>query len=117
MINQLKKAHPVAELCRTLQMPRSSYYARSRRQGRVSSDGSLLAAVRKIHRDNRRSYGTRRMAGELQDQGYAVGRHRGDSDRGGRRRISDPQQEERCTEARRGGTSEGGCIRYVVRLQ
>lgn len=76
MINQLKKAHPVTQLCRTLQMPRSSYYARCRTQGRVSSDGSLLAAVRKIHRDNRRSYGTRRMAGELQDQGHAVGRYR-----------------------------------------
>ena len=76
MIHQLKKAHPVAQLCRTLQMPRSSYYARCRAPGRASSGASLLAAVRKIHKDNRRSYGTRRMAGELQDQGYAVGRHR-----------------------------------------
>ncbi len=76
MINQLKKAHPVTQSCRTLQMPRSSYYARCRAPGRTPSGASLLAVVRRIHKDNRRSYGTRRMADELRDQGYAVGRHR-----------------------------------------
>lgn len=76
MINQLKKAHSVSQLCRTLQMPRSSYYARCRAPVRASSGAVLLAAVRTIHKDNRRSYGTRRMACELKDQGHAVGRHR-----------------------------------------
>lgn len=76
MIDQLKKAHPVTEVCRALGMPRSSYYAGRRATGRRPTGASLLAAVRKIHNDNRRSYGTRRMAGELREQGHAVGRCR-----------------------------------------
>lgn len=76
MITLLKKAHPVVQLCRALEMSRSSYYARCRASVRSSGSASLLATVRKIHKDNRRSYGTRRMAGELQEQGHSVGRHR-----------------------------------------
>ena len=77
MIHELRKAHAVNVLCQVMECPRSSYYAWRRRQGRVDL-GRLrqLALVRRVHEQNRRSYGSRRMARELTSQGLAVGRYR-----------------------------------------
>jgi putative transposase len=77
VIDELKKAHSIKQLCALLEHPRSSYYAwRRARQAPRNIDAMHLAMVKHIHRQTRRSYGTRRMAAELRRRGVAVGRHR-----------------------------------------
>lgn len=63
-------------MCRLLKVPRSSYYAFARRPVRPSASAALLRAVRQIHSESRSSYGSRRMAQALQQQGHEIGRHR-----------------------------------------
>jgi putative transposase len=77
VINELKEAYSVSQLCLTMERPRSSYYAWCRARGAAPRrDEARLAKVRQIHQQTRRSYGTRRMAAELRRQGLPVGRHR-----------------------------------------
>jgi hypothetical protein len=63
-------------MCRLLKVPRSSYYAFAGRPARLAASPTLLRAVRQIHGESRCSYGSRRMAQALQQQGHAIGRHR-----------------------------------------
>ena len=76
MIRSLKKAWPVSLMCRLLKVPRSSYYAFAARPRKPVASPPLLKAVRQIHSESRSSYGSRRMAQALQQQGYAIGRYR-----------------------------------------
>ena len=76
MIRSLKKAWPVSLMCRLLKVPRSSYYAFAARPPKPAASPPLLKAVRQIHSESRSSYGSRRMAQALQQQGYAIGRYR-----------------------------------------
>jgi putative transposase len=76
VIRSLKKAWPVSVMCRLLEVSRSSYYAFAGRSGKPAASGALLGAVRRIHGESRRSYGSRRMAQALQQQGHMIGRHR-----------------------------------------
>ena len=77
MIRSLKKkAWPVSLMCRLLKVPRSSYYAFAARPGKSAASPALLGAVRRIHSESRCSYGSRRMAQALQQQGHAIGRYR-----------------------------------------
>lgn len=68
---------PVAVLCEVMQVSRSGFYAYQQRQARPVNDpvaGPLLARVKAIAAETRESYGSRRMAKQLQDEGFAVGR-------------------------------------------
>jgi putative transposase len=76
VIRSLKKAWPVSLMCRLLEVPRSSYYAFAGRRVRPGASPTVLKAMRQIHMETRRSYGSRRMAQALQQQGHAIGRHR-----------------------------------------
>lgn len=76
MIRSLKKAWPVSLMCRLLEVPRSSYYAFAGRPARAGVSPALLKVMRQIHMESRRSYGSRRMAQALQQQGHEIGRHR-----------------------------------------
>jgi len=76
VIEALKEAYSVNLVCRALEIPRSSYYAAKRAQGRVRLDAAQVAQVQRIHVASRRSYGSRRMARELTSLGQPVGRHR-----------------------------------------
>lgn len=76
MIDSLKEAYPIKTLCEMLHVPRSSYYAAKRACGRIRYPASQIEAVRQIAAATRHSYGSRRMAHELTDQGHAVGRYR-----------------------------------------
>jgi putative transposase len=76
VIRSLKKAWPVSLMCRLLKVPRSSYYAFAARPPKPAASPPLLKAVRQIHSESRSSYGSRRMAQALQQQGYAIGRYR-----------------------------------------
>nr|KGC98789.1 integrase core domain protein [Burkholderia pseudomallei] len=72
----MEKAYPVALMCRLAGVARSSYYAWRSRQGRSNRDATVLEAVRRIHEETRRSYGSRRMSQALRLLGHNVGRYR-----------------------------------------
>jgi putative transposase len=76
VIRSLKKAWPVSVMCRLLKVPRSSYYAFAGQVRKPAASTALLRAVRQIHSESRSSYGSRRMARALQQQGHAIGRYR-----------------------------------------
>jgi len=77
VIDELKGAYPVTQLCEVMGYPRSSYYAgRAAEERPAPVEPPAVASVRQIHRQSRGSYGTRRMAAELARQGVPTGRYR-----------------------------------------
>ena len=74
---QQQDTWPVAVLWEVLEASRSGFYAYVQRQAapRIDRDEvALLARVQAIHAEARQSYGSRRMAKQLQADGLAVGR-------------------------------------------
>jgi putative transposase len=70
---------PVSILCEVLQVSRSGFYAYVQRQPSRCVDAeevALVARVQAIAAETRHSYGSRRMAKQLQDDGFAVGRYK-----------------------------------------
>ena len=70
---------PVSVLCEVLQVSRSGFYAYVQRQTSScveAEEAPLVARVRAIAAETRHSYGSRRMAKQLQDDGFAVGRYK-----------------------------------------
>lgn len=70
---------PVSVLCEVMQVSRSGFYSHKQRQAQESRHGAtdaLLARVRAIAAETRSSYGSRRMAKQLQEDGFAVGRYK-----------------------------------------
>ena len=64
-------------LCEVLEVCRSGFYDYLSRQAGAEIDAeesALLARVKAIAAGTRHSYGSRRMATQLQDEGFAVGR-------------------------------------------
>ena len=60
-----------------MQVSRSGLYAYARRQATRTIDGAKLERLSRgqaIARETRQSYGSRRMAKHLQEEGFAVGR-------------------------------------------
>jgi transposase InsO family protein len=57
---------------------RSGYYKylKTAHENKVDPDFELIAKVRQIHSDTRGSYGSRRISGQLRDDGDDVGRYR-----------------------------------------
>jgi transposase InsO family protein len=57
---------------------RSGYYKylETKHENKMDPDFELIANVRQIHSDTRGSYGSRRMSGQLLEDGYDVGRYR-----------------------------------------
>lgn len=78
MIARLADSHPVRDLCWLLGVSRSSYYAWRRRGWgrRAREDQALGREIKRIHEESRRSYGTRRVAKALGEEGRPVGRRR-----------------------------------------
>ena len=77
LVEQLqKKAVPVTQACRVLQVSQSGYYTarmRSRQAPRICADSVHLKA---IFAASGRTYGSRRLCAALQKQGVITGRHR-----------------------------------------
>jgi transposase InsO family protein len=70
---------PVAVLCAVLEVSRSGFYTYLQRQAASPVDREqveLIARVKAIAAQTRQSYGSRRMAKQLQAEGYPVGRYR-----------------------------------------
>jgi putative transposase len=71
-----KKAIPVSQACRVLQVSQSGYYAariRSRQAPVACADSVHLKAV---FAASGRAYGSHRLCAALQQQGVSIGRHR-----------------------------------------
>jgi putative transposase len=68
---------PVAVLCEVFEVSRSGFYAYLLRQGAAPFDREeveLVARVKAIAAQTGQSYGSRRMAKQLQAEGFQVGR-------------------------------------------
>ena len=73
-----KECVSLPEVCRTLNLSRSAFYAwrQAKTTLREDHDQKLLPEVQRIFYKHRRRYGTRRIADELRDQGQPCGRRR-----------------------------------------
>ncbi len=71
-------AHPIATMCRVLEVSASGYYAWRKRplSARARADVELGAEIQAIHRESRGTYGAPRIHAELAAQGIHVGRKR-----------------------------------------
>ena len=71
---------PVSVLCEVLDVSRSGFYAYLPRHAKASIDAeqvALVARVKAIAAQTRHSYGSRRMAKQLQEEGFRRGPHEG----------------------------------------
>ena len=70
--------HAVRDLCRVIELPRSTYYAWLNHEPsqRAWEDNVLLGEIKEIHTLSRHTYGAPRILGELRHRGHRVGRHR-----------------------------------------
>ena len=70
--------HAVSDLCRVIDLPRSTYYAWLNYQPsqREWDDNVLLSEIKDIHTLSRHTYGAPRVLGQLRHRGHRVGRHR-----------------------------------------
>ena len=70
--------HDVKEMCTTLRVSRSGYYAWRERKRRVgpTRNGAVLVQIAAIHARSRQTYGSPRITRELREQGTLIGRHR-----------------------------------------
>ena len=70
--------HAVKDLCRVIDLPRSTYYAWLNHQPsqRAWDDNVLLREIKEIHVLSRHTYGAPRILGQLRHRGHRVGRHR-----------------------------------------
>jgi putative transposase len=76
---QHQQLWPVSILCRVLAVSRSGFYAYVPRHTATclgAEEVTLVARVKAIAAETRASYGRRRMAKQLQDDGFAVGRYK-----------------------------------------
>ncbi len=69
---------PVALMCRALAVSPSGYYAWATRpeSRRTTANRRLVATIRVIHAESRRTYGSPRVHAALQAEGQQVGEHR-----------------------------------------
>jgi putative transposase len=76
---QVHNTWPVAVLCEVFDVSRSGFYASVQRQAAPAmhrDEVALRARVQAIHGETRQSYGSRRMAKQLQADGFTVGRYK-----------------------------------------
>jgi putative transposase len=93
----------VSILCEVLDVGRSGYYDYVERQKKTRIDAEALqlrSRVQAIHAETAQSYGSRRMAKQLQDEGFAVGRYKV------RRLMKEVGVEVKCRSRRRPQTTD-----------
>lgn len=73
-----EKMHSVKQMCKSLEVSRSGYYAWCKRPAsqRAEANQALLQEIKNIHQTSRKTYGSPRIHAELQTQGKKAGRHR-----------------------------------------
>ena len=69
---------PISRMCAVLEVSRSGYYAWRERgpSPRRQANQALVEAIRRVHRESRRTHGSPRIHVALQGLGLACGRHR-----------------------------------------
>ena len=75
LVDRLKKAHPVSQLCGALGVHRSRYYPWQGRRQPSARRVHLQVQVKAIPAETRQAHGSRRMSQALKAQGLGVGRH------------------------------------------
>jgi len=70
--------HAVSRMCRVLKVSTSGYYEWRDRppSAREQANKRLLAAIRRVHTESRRTYGSPRVHAALRREGLCVGKHR-----------------------------------------
>ena len=76
LVDGLKEAHPVSQLCDVLDVQKSSYYYWQAHRQPTAQRLRLQVHARAVHTETRQTYGSRRMSAALKAQGLDVGRHR-----------------------------------------
>lgn len=76
LVDGLKEAHPVSQLCDVLDIQKSSYYYWQAHRQPTAQRLRLQVHARAVHTETRQTYGSRRMSAALKAQGLDVGRHR-----------------------------------------
>jgi transposase InsO family protein len=78
-IREQQKAYPVTVLCAVMQVSKSAYYAWAKRPEAAAQSkeaGPFEQRVVQIFEDSKKTYGSRRIADELQKSGVAAGRYK-----------------------------------------
>ncbi len=77
-IESLRQAHPIAPMCRVLDVSESGYHAWRNRppSARAAEDARLSAEIKAAHQRTRETYGPERLQADLADHGVVVGVHR-----------------------------------------
>jgi putative transposase len=77
LILQLADTYPVERLCECLQVSKSAFYAYRAKQTYQPTPQKLklIEATKRLFDEHERRYGSRRLVLDLQEQGFAVGRH------------------------------------------
>ena len=70
LIDTLKKAYPVAQLCDVLEVHKSSYYYWQAHREPTAARIHLQVQVKAIHAEVNQTYGSRRMSDALKEQGF-----------------------------------------------
>jgi len=70
--------YPVTRMCKVLKVSISGYYAWLQRPAsrRQQANETLLAAIRRVYKTSRCTYGSPRVHAELRREGIAAGRQR-----------------------------------------
>ena len=74
-IDELRQQHPVAAMCRVLEVSESGYHAWAKREPspRAIANARLEIEVKAAHERTRHTYGPKRLQSDLADHGVAVG--------------------------------------------
>ena len=75
LVDALKKAYPVTQVCDTLSVQKSSYYYWQAHREPPIARQHLQVRVKAIHAQVSQTYGSRRMSDALKADGLDVGRH------------------------------------------
>jgi len=75
LIDTLKKAYPVSQLCEILDVHKSAYYYWQAHREPPAARTHLQVQVKAIHAEVNQTYGSRRMSDALKEQGLDVGRY------------------------------------------
>lgn len=76
LVDGLKEAYPVSQLCGVLDVNKSSYYYWQGHRQPTTQRLRLQVHAKAVHTETRQTYGSRRMSAALKAQGLDVGRHR-----------------------------------------
>ena len=77
-IHELRQTHPIAAMCRVLDVSESGYHAWRKRppSPRAQANARLEIEIRAAHERTRQTYGPERLQADLADNGVQVGIHR-----------------------------------------